>query len=115
MPTVGNPSHAMLVANKSESLQWGPGLECPACQSRLSWTEVSVDLPFRCPTCDTEVTVPDWYKRGLTWSAMAIAGLMAYQFGLRDLVFCCSSGSPLFQSALFSQVCLDGSGLSGSG
>ena len=69
------------------SYTWDPGLECPACQSRLLWTEVSVDTPFKCSTCEVEVTVPDWYKRGVTWSAMTIAGMMAYQFGLRDLIF----------------------------
>jgi hypothetical protein len=55
-----------------------------------------VDTPFRCPTCDAEVTVPEWYKRGLTWSAMAIAGVMAYQFGLRDLVFLMFIGAAFF-------------------
>jgi hypothetical protein len=71
----------------SESFKSGPGLECPACHARLLWTEVSVDTPFKCPHCDKEVAVPAWFHRGLTWSAMAIAGVMAYQFGLRDLVF----------------------------
>src|SRR4051794_23877133 len=71
----------------SESPQWGPGLECPACQSRLSWPEVSVDTPFKCPNCEAEVAVPGWFNRGVTWSAMVIAGVMAYEFGLRDFAF----------------------------
>jgi hypothetical protein len=84
----------------SESPQWGPGPECPACQSRLLWSEASVDVPFKCPTCDAEVTVPEWYKRGVTWSAMAIAGATAYQFGLRDLGFLMFIGVALFPVAV---------------
>src|SRR4051795_6940145 len=81
-----------------ESPQSGPGVECPACQSRLLWSEASVDVPFKCPTRDAEVTVREWYKRGVTWSAMAIAP--AYLFGLRDLGFLMFIGVALFPTAV---------------
>lgn len=48
---------------------------------------MSTDTPFKCPNCDVEVVVPGWFNRSLTLSAMAIAGLVAYEFGLRDLMF----------------------------
>ena len=55
-----------------------------------------MDTPFKCPNCDVEVAVPGWFHRGLGFSAIAIAGLMAYQFGLRDLVFLTFVGVAFF-------------------
>jgi hypothetical protein len=30
------------------------------------------------------VVVPGWYKRGLSWSAILLASVIAYELGLRD-------------------------------
>jgi len=47
-------------------------------------SEVSTDTPFTCRHCDASVVVPGWYKRGLSWSAILLASVIAYELGLRD-------------------------------
>ena len=67
-------------------------LECPHCLARLSWSQISLGTPFRCPACHENLYVWRGYAVVLMWISGTIVGVVAYMLGLRGTAWLVATG-----------------------
>ncbi|SRR6266567_3650985 len=53
-------------------------VSCPACSSRLKWTELKFGEPFVCPHCRCELQVPQRYSVWMHWTTVVLCFIVAY-------------------------------------